>query len=145
MPSAWRSPAIERHRRGDFDAGAGAGRCRKHREQQIGLTVAGEAGKTDDLALMRDQFGDAHLSRRAGANPKRRSPASKLVTAARLALSSFAAHGRDQLVAIEGFGGVGGDALAVAHHHDAITVFQDFAQKMRDEDAAYALRRRCVA
>ena len=56
----------------------------------------------------------------------------------RLALGD-AAHGRDQLVAVEGSRPVAGDDLAVAHDHDAVGILQDLAEQVGDQDAAQAL------
>src|SRR3954454_4932834 len=59
----------------------------------------------------------------------------------RLASASLgAAHGRDQLVAVECGGAVGGDDLAVAHDDDAVRVFEDLAEELRDQDGARAAR-----
>ena len=57
--------------------------------------------------------------------------------AASLALVNIA-HCRDQPLAVEGSGAVGGDHLAVAHDDDAVGIVEHFAQQMRDQDAAGA-------
>ena len=51
---------------------------------------------------------------------------------------SCGTHGGDQLVAVEGGGGVGGHDLAVAHDDDAVGILEDLAEEVGDQDAAGA-------
>src|SRR5450631_1711251 len=98
-----------------------------------------EAGKPDDLALMRDQLRGARLSFGAGADAKRRLPADRRCARAGVARMSIgAAHGRHQPVAIEGPGRGIGDGLAVAHDDDAVADVENLAKEVRDENAADA-------
>ena len=66
MPSAWRSPATRATGAVDLDAGLRRDGAVEDGEQQIGLAVAGEAGKADDLALVRDELGAVRSAARGG-------------------------------------------------------------------------------
>src|SRR5262249_27252073 len=127
----------EGERRRDLAAAAAPRRAVEDRQEQFGLAVAGESGEADDLALMGDELGSVGLPLGPGADADRRgrvAPCCPLCGSARLLAGS--AHRGDELVAIEGGGLVGGDNLAVAHDDDAIGMVEDFAEEMRNEDAA---------
>ena len=75
-PSDCRSPATSATGAVDLGAGPAARRGVERRDQQIGLAVAGEPGKADDLALVRDAARAPSVCRsRPGAHAQRRARA----------------------------------------------------------------------
>ena len=127
-----RSPGDQRHRRRDLRAARGREAAAKDGEQQIGLAVAGEAGKADDLALMRDEFAarpsgaSARTRTRSGDFAARRGRSRPL---ARRGLRSRRRPWRaTSLSRSKTCARVVGDDLAVAHHDDAVAVLQHLAQ-----------------
>src|SRR6266540_6761450 len=85
---------------------------------------------------MRDELGCILLFHRASADCYRRRAACVGARSWILLAAFRAAHRGDQLIAIEMLSAVGGHYLTVAHHDDAIAMFEDFAEQMRNEDAA---------
>ena len=131
----------QRHRRAHCDSRLVATRRAEDGEEQVGLTVPGQPGETDDLPFVGDQLHAVVLPRRARAD----APGAVFLMRPSLLddglrASRHGTHHRDQRVAIEGADGIDGGDLAIAHHHDSIGVLQYFAEQMRNQDAALAAR-----
>ena len=135
MPSVWRSPATSAT--GALDAiEVRPGRALGHEaDQEIGLAMAAEAGKADDLAAEGGELGPLALARRPRAHPRAAALALGGEGDAHGLLLGDAAHGADQGVAGEFAGRPGIDDLAVAHDHHPVRGAEDLAEQMGDEDA----------
>ena len=136
MPSVWRSPAISAT--GALDAiEVRPGRALGHQaDEKIGLAMAAEAGKADDLAAEGGELGPLALARRPCAHPRAAALALGGEGDAHGLLLGDAAHGADQGVAGEFAGRPGIDDLAVAHDHHPVGGAENLAQQMGDENAA---------
>jgi len=55
-------------------------------------------------------------------------------------LAATTAHRGHQLIATESGSAIGCHHLAVAHDHNAIGIFENFAQEMRNQDATNTVR-----
>ena len=144
MPSVWRSPATSAT--GSLDDSRRLSRRRdggEERAEHLGLALAAEAGKADDLAAMGGELGAVALCRRPGAGD-----------AARLRAASRPARRRSRrrrpwrrcpspppgCRGVNSSAGAAGDDPPVAHDDDAARGAEDLAEEVRDQDHRAAAR-----